>query len=98
MEIGPINPINVSAAINAPATTQDSVAYVRQLVTAIRGLNKSELLGQGRELSFTRDPDTQRPVIQILDRDSGEVIDQIPPEMVLQMATEVDKEQARGDS
>jgi len=89
MEIGPINPINANAPVNTPATTQDGVAFIRQLVTAIRGLNKSELLGQGRELSFTRDPQTNRPVIQIVDSDSGDVVEQIPPETLLWLAGEL---------
>jgi uncharacterized FlaG/YvyC family protein len=40
-------------------------------------------------LTFSRDPQTRRPVIQIVDQDSGEVIDQIPSETVLQLAQEL---------
>jgi len=98
MEIGPINPLNMSVPVSTTTAPQDNASFVRQIVTAIRGLNKSELLGQGREIAFTRDPETQRPVIQIRDQDSGEVIDQLPPEGLLQLAEQLDDKQAKGDS
>ncbi|HUI56501.1 MAG TPA: flagellar protein FlaG [Bryobacteraceae bacterium] len=98
MSIGPLNSVNMSAPVTTVTAQQESMSSVRQIVTAIRGLNNSELLGQGRELTFRRDPQTQHPVIQIIDQDSGEVIDQVPPEAVLQLAAQLDKQQGRGNS
>ena len=46
-------------------------------------------MGEGRQLSFTRDPQTRRPVIQIIDQSSGEVLDQIPSETVLELAQQL---------
>jgi uncharacterized FlaG/YvyC family protein len=46
-------------------------------------------MGEGRQLSFTRDPQTRKPVIQIIDQSTGEVVDQIPPETVLQLAQQL---------
>ena len=89
MEIRQINPVGVSAPVNATTPTADQNQSVRPLVTAVREVNKAELLGQGRELSFRRDPDTRQPVIAILDKDTGDVIDQIPPESVLQLAEQL---------
>jgi uncharacterized FlaG/YvyC family protein len=98
MGIGPVNPLSMSAPVYTASTEQDNASFVRQIVTAIRGLNKSELLGQGREIAFTRDPETQRPVIQIVDRDSGEVVDQLPPETLLQLATQLENNRPKGGS
>jgi len=98
MSIGPINSINMSAPVNTVTAQQESLSSVRQIVTAIRGLNKSELLGQGRELAFRRDPQTQHPVIQIIDQDTGDVIDQVPPEAVLLLAAQLEKQQPKGNS
>jgi len=92
MEIGPINRVILPSPINALASPQEDVTMVRQIIMAVRGLNKSELMGQNRSLSFIRDPETHRPVVQIVDRETGDVIDQIPAEVVLQMAAELDKE------
>ena len=38
-----------------------------RLIAAVRALNKSEFFGNDRELMFSRDPETQKPVIQILE-------------------------------
>ena len=91
MEIGLANLTILTPTAAVPAASQADPNMVRQIVTAIRGLNKSELLGQNRSLGFIRDPDSRRPVIQIMNRETGEVIDQIPAEVVLQMAAELDQ-------
>ncbi len=96
MDIGPVNRLNVSAPVNSLVTSPQEASMVRQIVTAIRGLNQSELMGQNRQLTFARDPDTQRPVIRIVERETGNVIDQIPPETVLQMVADLDKGQQKG--
>jgi uncharacterized FlaG/YvyC family protein len=78
--------MGVSTAVSAPTPTNENDVPIRQLVTAVHEVNKSELMGEGRQLTFTRDPDTRKPVIQIVDQNTGEVLDQIPPETVLQLA------------
>ncbi len=97
MDIGPVNRLNVSAPVNSLVTSPQEASMVRQIVTAIRGLNQSELMGQNRQLTFARDPDTQRPVIRIVERETGNVIDQIPPETVLQMVADLDRDQQKGN-
>lgn len=93
MGIGPLNRVTFTLPVDTPAPLKDDESMVRQIVTAIRGLNKSELLmGQNRSLSFTRDPDTHRPVIQIVNRETGDVIDQIPPEALLRLKADLDRE------
>jgi uncharacterized FlaG/YvyC family protein len=87
----------MSAPVNTVTPTNESDSSVRQIVTAISGLNKSEFLGQGRELAFRRDPETRHPVIQIIDQDSGDVIDQLPPETVLRLAAQF-AQTNKGDS
>ena len=93
MEIGPVNRTTMNAPVNAQLPSQGAQSFVRQIVTAVRGVNQSELLGEGRELAFTRDPDTHMPVIQIVERATGDVIDQIPPEVLLRMKAQLDKKQ-----
>jgi flagellar protein FlaG len=62
---------------------------VRELVTAVHEINKSELMGEGRQLTFSRDPQTRRPVIQIVDQTTGEVLDQIPSQTLLELAQQL---------
>ena len=96
MDIGPVNRLNVSAPVDSPVTSPQESSIVREIVTAIRGLNQSELMGQDRQLTFARDPDTRRPVIRIVERETGHVIDQIPPETVLQLMADMEKNQQKG--
>jgi len=85
MEINPINPVGATAPVTSGASPLYSNATDRQIVAAVQSLNKSEFLGQDRELTWRRDPKTGRLVVQILQKDSGDVIDQIPPEVLLQL-------------
>jgi len=86
MDIPRVDSMGVSTAVSVPTPTNENDVPVRQLVTAVHEINRSELMGEGRQLTFTRDPDTRKPVIQIVDQSTGEVLDQIPPETVLQLA------------
>lgn len=56
------------------------------LIEAVAMINKSGLLGQEQEMTFQRDRDTGRPVIRVVIRQTGEVVQQIPPEYVLSVA------------
>jgi len=49
-------------------------------------VNKAGLLGQDKELTFQMDRDIGRPVIRVVNRQTGEVVQQIPPEYVLNVA------------
>ena len=55
-------------------------------VRGLRAINQSELFGHDRELVLARDPTTRHDVIKIVSRSDGEVIGQVPTEVVLQMA------------
>ena len=92
MEIGRINPMTELPALSAvqPLSPQQRVEQ-NQLVRAIQSVNEAELLGQGRELTFTMDRQTKKPVLKIVDKETKEVIRQIPPEYVLRLADELDR-------
>ncbi len=56
------------------------------LIEAVAKVNKSGLLGQDKELTFMMDRDTGRAVIRVVNRQTREVIQQTPPEYVLEVA------------
>jgi uncharacterized FlaG/YvyC family protein len=89
MEIPRVDSIGVSTAVSTPTPANEKDVPVREVVTAVHEVNKSELMGEGRQLTFTRDPETRRPVIQIINQNTGEVLDQIPPETVLELAQQL---------
>jgi uncharacterized FlaG/YvyC family protein len=61
----------------------------RDVIHAVRAVNASGKLGDRNELAFSLDPHTRRPVITIVNRDTNEVVDQIPNEQVLRLAEEL---------
>ena len=88
MEIDPINRNMPMMAIDTHRSVHRDEERAT-LVAAVRAVNKSELFGSDRELMFARDRETQKPVIQILDRNTGEQLEQIPPETLLRIMASV---------
>ena len=58
----------------------------REIIQAVRAVNASVKLGDNNELTFSLDRQTRRPVIKIVNRETHEVIVQIPNEQVLRLA------------
>ncbi len=69
---------------------QDADALSEQVVEAAR---KVEELFQTvrRNLHFRDDPHSGRIIVSVIDADSGEIIRQIPPERMLQMAANLER-------
>jgi flagellar protein FlaG len=89
MDIPRVDSISISTALNSPTPSNDKDAPVHEVITAVNEINQSELMGEGRQLNFTRDPQTRRPIIQIVDQNTGDVIDQIPSQTVLDLAQQL---------
>jgi uncharacterized FlaG/YvyC family protein len=85
MEIHALYGASQTLPIDPVSRSREDADAQQAVVAAVRALNKSELLGGDRELLFTRDSQTQKMVIQIVDSKSGDVVDQIPPEQVLRL-------------
>jgi len=60
-----------------------------QLAKAAKLVEDSNILGSENELTFVLDPATRRTVVKVINRDTREVIAQLPPERVLQMAEQL---------
>ncbi len=81
----------VGQPLTAPSTPLpiEKFSEHRELVQAVKALNAAELFGQNQELTFALDRETRRPVVRIVDRETKEVIRQIPPEIVLRLAEDL---------
>ena len=90
MEIHSLYGVSQTTPIDPASKSREDIDAQQAMIAAVRALNKSELLGSGRELKFTRDTQTQKMVIQIVDK-SGDVVDQIPPEEVLRIMANLGK-------
>jgi|HubBroStandDraft_4_1064222.scaffolds.fasta_scaffold1770541_1 flagellar protein FlaG len=75
-----------SAAAPAPTTPVDKAAENREVIQAVKALNGSEMFGQDNELLFQKDQETHRMVIRVVNKNTQEVISQIPAEYVLRLA------------
>ena len=57
-----------------------------QRVTTVRTLNAQNIAD--REFAVVRDPESQKFVIRVIDRTTGDVIDQFPPEDILKLLSQ----------
>jgi uncharacterized FlaG/YvyC family protein len=90
MDTSSIN--SLPAPISAPvqsASPQPAGADQHALIQAVKAVNAGELLGQDRELTFVLDRNTRRTLVRIVSRQTGEVLQQIPPEYVVRLAEEL---------
>lgn len=86
-----VNRINGAAAAAAVSPASDFVRTdlnpaLAQAVTAING---AKLFGEDAELTFAMDRETKRLVVRLVDKHTHEVIRQIPPASILQLAEDL---------
>ena len=102
---GPAAPMSVASA-PSPASTGPKVMEIvrpqikvdtegdhKRLQQAVERMN-TKMVDGGRGLAFRVDPDLGRPVVTVTNKETGEVIRQIPNEVVIQMARSI--EDAKG--
>jgi uncharacterized FlaG/YvyC family protein len=87
------NPAHPLPAMSDPANANWLVEN-RELIRSVKAINASELFGEGSELTFVLDRDTQRPLVRVVDRESGKILWQAPPEYVLKLALTLDPHDA----
>lgn len=86
--IGPAAPVSGPAE---PAPARPLAPDQRELIQAIRAVNASQTFGDHREITFQVDSKTRRVITRIVNRDTGELIRQIPPELVMRLAEEINR-------
>jgi len=70
-------------------------AAYREIIAAIRELNSSEMLGRRRELRPRRQ--SGKVSVELIDLETGEILGDLPPGEVLQMAAQLHRERGKGD-
>ena len=86
MDITALNRISQDLPSVATPVPVEKAAENREVVQAVKALNSTEMFGQENDLVFQKDPQTKRMVIKVVNRMTKDVVAQIPPEYVLQMA------------
>jgi uncharacterized FlaG/YvyC family protein len=87
------NDASTTAAFVAQKAAREET---RQVAAAVQKLNKSDYTGPTRELTILLDPKTHRPMVRIVDKATGEVVQQVPSELVLRMAQEAKAQMKEG--
>jgi len=80
----------MDATVVQPASP-DQRAQIQAVKAAVKTLNdapKDEKFGPDNELTFFLDRASRQAVVRIVNRNTGEVVQQIPNERVLRMAEE----------
>jgi uncharacterized FlaG/YvyC family protein len=95
MGIGPVHRIDVGAA--AAAKPEEVTVTFPEIVMAVRNLNESAMLGEQRELRHRRQS-KGRVVIELVDSETGEVLGELPPGDVVQMAAQLHREEEDDDN
>lgn len=76
---------SVAHAASQPASPE-TTAQQRELIKAVRAVNATELFGQDSELTFVFDRETRRAIVRVVDKQTREVVLQVPAEYVIRMA------------
>jgi flagellar protein FlaG len=73
----------------APVSTTEQPTQTRDIVQAVKALNATEMFGENNELIFQMDQQSKRMVVQIVNRQTKEVLSQIPPEYILRLSEDL---------
>ena len=90
MEIRPVGTEQpITTPVEQPLSPSERAERL-DLVKAVTAVNESGALGSQSELTFSFDRKSRRPILRIVDRQTREVIRQIPSEELLQLANSGD--------
>jgi len=73
----------------AEPTDQAKQKEQRDLIQAVQALNSAATFGNDNEVTFFFDRNTHKTVIKIVNKETREVVRQIPAASVLKMAQEI---------
>ncbi len=83
---------NVVAHIGVPiqpASPRPAGEDQRALIRAVTAVNAAGLLGQDNELTLGLAPKTRQAVVRIVNRETHELVEQIPSDYLLRLAEEL---------
>ncbi len=89
MDVNAVNPSDHALSAPVQAIPAERAAENRDVVLAVKALNATEMFGQGNELTFQMDAQSKRMVIRVVNRQTKEVVSQVPPEYVLRLSEDL---------
>jgi uncharacterized FlaG/YvyC family protein len=89
MDITGVNGVGQIPAMAPAPAAPEHVAENRDIVQAVKAANAASSFGDNNEVSFMLDRNTKLPVIRIVNKETKEVVEQIPAEYLLELAQEL---------
>lgn len=89
MGIGPLSLNNIHANIAQPAIPLLRQPEKKEIIEAVRAVNKAELFGQKNEVTFVVDRQSQKVLVRIVDKETRELVRQIPKEYLQSLASDL---------
>ena len=92
-----LNSISLLGLYQNTAQTQGQVLTPREradqakLIQAVKSVNQSGVFGSSDELTFSSDPESGRPIIRLVNKDTKEVVRQIPAEYLLRLSDDPER-------
>ena len=86
MELGAARIHEFARVEYAPELARNNIPDPDTIVRAVEQANGSEFVGPRNELTISFEPETKRPILKLVDRETQEVIRQFPAEYVLRLA------------
>lgn len=91
MNIASVNNIAPAGLLDLPSACALSDDQ-RSLIRAVAAVNASGTFGQDNELTYSVDRAAHIVVVRLINKSTGNVLQQIPAEYLLRMAEELNKE------
>jgi uncharacterized FlaG/YvyC family protein len=79
---------NLTTTAPQPVEARPPTPDQKKLIQAVKTVNAAGLIGQENELTFIIDRAAKIAVVRLINRKTGEVVQQIPTQQVLKMAEE----------
>jgi uncharacterized FlaG/YvyC family protein len=80
-------PMEKTPAATGP-TAREARALRYSVESAVRLLNNVQAVGEGREVTYSVDPQSRKPVVRVIESETKDVITQWPAEYALALAAE----------
>lgn len=92
MEVGKITHLAAPAASTLThALSPQQRAEQDQLIKSVSAVNEAKVFGESTELTFSFDRRSNKLILQLVDRETKEIVRQIPPEFLRRLADDVKK-------
>lgn len=92
METPPVQYVPQIADVMDAVNVEARLPKQRELIEAVSKVNTAALLGQDKELTFQMDRETRQMIVRVVNKQTGEVVRQIPAEYVLDVAKALQQE------